>query len=657
MAMSSLSKRSSLSPPQPAGAANHDLKQRVIACLNKLEDRDTLAMAANELESIARALTCESFSLFLSCIHNTDASSKSPVRKQCVYLLGLLSQSHGDALSPFVSKMISTVVRRLRDSDSTIRSACIDATALMSSQITKPPFSVFLKPLMETLTLEQDLNSQIGSALCLAAAVEAAPDPDVSQLRKNLPRLGKLAKNEGFKAKAALLVLIGSIIAVGGAMNRSVMDWLVPCIVEFLSNDDWAVRKAAAETLGRMAVAERELAAEYRTLCISSLDSRRFDKIKVVRETMNQTLELWKDIPDASGDVSTDNGNGGCFSPTSTCHPEHSLRTPLKKTVPTSRSSPLEVSRVTNNKKMSPKDTDKNSSTPTSKLERQKSSNWSVEITVSNSPSSKLGSKNNAAAGGGSGNIDFEENGTSRNSLFNAKRVLYNNVHDEKVNKSSNLRSGSRVVPFEEYENIQEHENRGSDVTVGSSSEETFGSHKDFDNISLVRDQLRQIENQQSSLLNLLQSFIGSSQSGMNSLEQRVHGLEMALDEISHDLGLSSGRVLNSGFAENSCCKLPGAEFLSSKFWRRAEGRYPSSKFCSMAHATSPNDLHHTFDRGFVQESIKQNSQRFRTHTKGGLVMNPLADVENDLRENLGQYPKRLLKTVIQEDDSVPIYK
>ena len=163
---------------------------------------------------------------------------------------------------------------------------------------------------------------------------------------------------------------------------------------------------------------------------------------------------------------------------------------------------------MTNNKKMSPKNTDKNSSTPTSKLERQKSSNWSVEITVSNSPSSKLGSKNNAAAGGGSGNIDFEENGTSGNSLFNAKRVLYNNVHDEKVNKSSNLRSGSRVVPFEEYENIQEHENRGSDVTVGSSSEETFGSHKDFEDISLVRDQLRQIENQQSSLLNLLQVCI-----------------------------------------------------------------------------------------------------------------------------------------------------
>lgn len=142
----------------------------------------------------------------------------------------------------------------------------------------------------------------------------------------------------------------------------------------------------------------------------------------------------------------------------------------------------------------------------------------------------------------------------------------------------------------------------------------------------------------------------------MNSLEKRVHGLEMALDEISYDLGLSSGRVPNSGFAENSCCKLPGAEFLSSKFWRRAEGRYSSSKFCSTAHVASPNDLHHTLDRDSITESFKQNSQRFRTQSRGGLVMNPLADIDGELRENLGQYPKRLLKTVIKEDDSVPIY-
>lgn len=132
---------------------------------------------------------------------------------------------------------------------------------------------------MDAVTLEQDLNSQIGSTLCLAAGIEAAPAPDVELLRKSLPRLGKLLKSEGFKAKAALLVLVGSVVGVGGASSRGVLDWLVPCVVEFLSVEDWAVRKASAEALGKVAVVERDFAAEYKDSCLNSLESRRFDKV------------------------------------------------------------------------------------------------------------------------------------------------------------------------------------------------------------------------------------------------------------------------------------------------------------------------------------------------------------------------------------------
>ena len=75
-------------------------------------------------------------------------------------------------------------------------------------------------------------------------------------------------------------MLIGSVVGVGGASSRGVLDWLVPCVVEFLSSEDWAVRKAAAEALGKVAVAEKDLAADHKALCLSSLESRRFDKVR-----------------------------------------------------------------------------------------------------------------------------------------------------------------------------------------------------------------------------------------------------------------------------------------------------------------------------------------------------------------------------------------
>lgn len=151
----------------------------------------------------------------------------------------------------------------------------------MAQNITKPPFSSFLNPLADAVLHNQDHNSQIGSALCLSAAIEAARgDVERAQLQKLLPRFLKLVRSEGFKAKAAVLAVIGSVVGAGGASSRNVAGSLVAGLGEFLSSEDWAARKAAAEALGRLAVVERDLVAEFKSACLASLESRRFDKVK-----------------------------------------------------------------------------------------------------------------------------------------------------------------------------------------------------------------------------------------------------------------------------------------------------------------------------------------------------------------------------------------
>ncbi|KAI4328326.1 hypothetical protein L6164_020687 [Bauhinia variegata] len=648
------SKRYSLSPQQSASTAGstHDLKQRVITCLNKLSDRDTLAIAAGELESIARSLNHDLFSPFLNCIYNTDSSSKSPVRKQCVHLLTVLSHFHGDALSPFVSKMISTVLRRLRDPDSAVRSACVDAVTAMSSRITKPPFSAaFLKPLMETLTQEQDVNSQIGAALCLAAAIESAPEPDAELLRKaTLPRLGKLVKNEVCKAKAALLVLIGSIIGVSGVSSRGVLNWLVPCLVEFLSNEDWAVRKAAAEALGKVALVEKDLASQYKAQCLDSFQNRRFDKVKVVRETMTRTLEIWKEVADSSEDVFStakstcslsDDGKDQCVTKSGN---GVGVKSSLpKKTVPMNISLPPTVSCLATVKRESPlKSIGKNSSIGISReMDHEKRSAQKLETTESREPSLNMASEDDIKR------CDFEaskpmQNPNSGNSRADVKRALFSKSSDEKVRKVGSLRSRSRVVPF------HDDDYPDSDTTFNNVNE-VCENPQDAEDLSLIQEQLIQIENQQSSLLDLLQRFIGNSQSGMNSLETRVNGLERALDEMSYDLAVSSGRIPNMDSTGDMCCKLPGTEFLSSKFWKRTDQRYSTSRlsFGSMA---SPKAVHNETDNDPSLEMFTTNSKRFQ-HRRGELFLDPLADGGSNLNGHLGKYSYKTPKKMIQETD------
>lgn len=130
------------------------------------------------------------------------------------------------------------------------------------------------------------------------------------------------------------------------------------------------------------------------------------------------------------------------------------------------------------------------------------------------------------------------------------------------------LRSGSRVAPR------SDDGDDSSDPAVKNCKDDVDESRKDSEELSLIREQLAMIENQQSSLLDLLQKFMGSSQRGIQSLESRVSGLEMALDELSCDLAVSNGRVpKNSSCGGESCSKLRGTEFLSPKFWRKTEER------------------------------------------------------------------------------------
>ena len=134
--------------------------------------------------------------------------------------------------------------------------------------------------MVDALVTEQDLNSQIGAALCLASVINSAPDPDTAYLRRLLPRIEKLLKNDSFKAKAALLAVVASVISVGAASSPVIVRNLVKLMAEFVAkSEDWAVRKAAAEVLEKLAVVETDLLPEFKASCLKTFEAKKFDKV------------------------------------------------------------------------------------------------------------------------------------------------------------------------------------------------------------------------------------------------------------------------------------------------------------------------------------------------------------------------------------------
>ncbi|KAL7115163.1 hypothetical protein ACP275_04G167800 [Erythranthe tilingii] len=542
------------------------LKHRVLTCLHKLSDRDTHSAAASELDSIAKTLSAAALPPFVSSIAATDSSDKSPVRRQCLRLVSVLSEHHGNSLSPHHSKLLSAVVRRLRDPDSSVRAACVAASQSLSSNLTSLPFASISKPFLDSLFSEQDPNAQNGAALCSAAIIEGSKNPDAAALRRLLPWLEKLAKSEGFKAKPALLSLIGSAVGVKGVLNnggKNAIGNSIACLIEFLSSEDWASRKAAAEALTKIAAAagENDALSKHKASCLKTFEAKRFDKVKATRETMKKMIEAWKEIPDLpellcpppeSEASSKENGSNGRDPQFTDQTRKRTLLGPTKNNVAPG------IFR---------------------KLDPKKPSILKEEI-ITHSRLNKY-----------EHDLEATEGERKQFGKPDIKRALFNDVKQKKLGL---FKGGSRVVPC------------GDDSVVFSNEAGDNcrnQNQRECEDLSLIRKQLLQIENQQSSLFDLLQRFIGSSQNSMNSLEARVHGLKLALDEISFDLALSNGRVSrNSSSAGSMCCKVPGTEFFSSKLWRKAEARYSASCFPASggtpSFAAVPNNI-----EGFLSEN------------------------------------------------------
>lgn len=562
-------------------------KQHVLSCLTKLSDRDTYSSAATELESIAKNLKHDNIPPFVASITATDSSDKSLVRKQCVKLISIISESHGNLISPHLSKILSSIIRRLCDPNSAVRSACITAVSSISTHVTKPTFSLIAKPIVDALVTAQEMNFQSGAALCLAAAIDGSPDPEPVFLKRVMQRLEKLLRSECFKAKAALLSVFVSVIGVNGALSQQGVRNLVNCFVEFLSSEDWGARKAAAEALRKLAVVEKNLMIEYKASCLKTFEAKRFDKVKVVRESMNEMVKAWKELPDVLNEV----------SPT-----------------PKSQFSSNELASDGQNLHSSKKSSTSISGTPQGKQNQSLVSDSTRTNNLSLVNASKTSLNKTAPAmfrkldrmmpANQKSNIVPPESVVSVGSNLNEK--VFDNS-DEKKNRTDVSRARSDAVPFQD--NVSE-----SGAVARNDTEDVYRNEKDSENLSVIQKQLLQIENQQSILLNILQGFIGTSRNGMRALESRVHGLELALDEISYELSVSTGRMSNTNSTTKMCCKLPGTGFISSKF------RRTNSPLLA---------VHNMANENCRSNTLRLKDRRFQLQGDCGFILNPLAEVHD----------------------------
>ncbi|KAK6269731.1 hypothetical protein POUND7_006836 [Theobroma cacao] len=304
----------SSNPPKPSSLSSHlamvELKQRILTSLSKLSDRDTYQIAVEDLEKIIQSLSPDSLPMLLNCLFDSSNDPKPAVKKESLRLLSMLCNCHGELAASHLTKIIAHIVKRLKDADSGVKDACRDSIGALSGQYLKGEsggtlVGLFVKPLFEAMG-EQNKGVQSGAALCMAKMVECAADPPLAAFQKLCPRICKLLNNQNFMAKASLLPLVASLSQVGAIAPPS-LEALLQSIHECLGSTDWVTRKAAADALTALALHSNNLIADRAASTITALEGCRFDRMKPVRDSMTEALQLWKQIAGKGEDGIADN--------------------------------------------------------------------------------------------------------------------------------------------------------------------------------------------------------------------------------------------------------------------------------------------------------------------------------------------------------------
>ncbi|XP_042060713.1 microtubule-associated protein TORTIFOLIA1-like [Salvia splendens] len=561
-----------------------ELKQRILTSLSKLADRDTHQIAVEDLEKIIHSLSNDGVSMLLNCLYDAVNDPKPPSKKEGVRLLALLCAAHTDAAATHLTKIIAHIVKRLKDSDSQVRDACREAIGALSGLYLKGGsggdgvVSLFMKPLFEVMS-ENNKAAQGGAALCLAKMVDCASDPPLGTFQKLCVRVCKYLNSHNFMAKASLLQVVSSLSQVG-AITPQNLESLLQSIQGCLSSSDWATRKAAAETLIVLS-SNKNVIAEGAASTLNALEACRFDKIKPVRESMNEALQLWKKIA-GKGDGSSDETKASSNDDEASENAdqldkkdfgERENAKSLKDA--SSGSSPADPNQkgkgnnildkavgILKKKALTEKELNPEFF---QKLETRDSDDLPVEVILPRRCTNPSNSKN-------------EEEPESSSDQEGRTRHNYQ-AGDAPFKGNYEITEGGAVGDQRDYNQI-ESSSAYSELSRSAGQSEGFMNNKG--NWLAIQRQLLLLERQQGHLMNMLQDFMGRSHDSMVTLENRVRGLERVVEDMARDLSISSsGRRGGSsmggyeGSSNRSLSKYNGfPDYSGGKSGRGSDGRF-----------------------------------------------------------------------------------
>ncbi|DBB10596.1 TPA: hypothetical protein ACH3X3_007109 [Trebouxia sp. C0006] len=309
-----------------------------------------------KIEVLAQVLNEDSLGVLVSCLCATGTEQKVLARKECVRALGLLASPVCPVQAqylqqPFLGKVVNYLKSRLKDPDNTVREAAGDALGQVAEHL-YVQHSVYsagdimsnsvLRAAHDTM-LEHKKEVQQAGAYALSKVV-CHTQPLVPSLWKTLL---KLLNSNMFPGKASLIAAMArcdgdtwqprGLVQGGLPALQPHLGLLIgqphtaktnsSGLVSALSNPDWPIRRAAADAMKALAIAlgpdldspsQAALTSGVQSVscrAAEALERCRFDKVRPVREVVQEAQAVLLDLQEYAGSGSSSSGWGAWLAP------------------------------------------------------------------------------------------------------------------------------------------------------------------------------------------------------------------------------------------------------------------------------------------------------------------------------------------------------
>ncbi|CDW74550.1 microtubule-associated protein spiral2-like [Stylonychia lemnae] len=221
--------------------------------------------------------------------------------------MGVAAEIFQEKLISYLPKIMTFFGKRIKDSDQILHSPISDSIGILSHQLLRniedqqtqqEQVAVIFKQVYLSV-LQANKIQQLCAAQCLGKVISNVPVALIKgSLGKICTKISEFFQNNAIKCKTQLLEVLIILVNTVGIEIHSHVPTLIQHIATSMENSDFSTRKQAIDLVLNIAKISPQSLRPYRKEINTILNQLRFDKIKPVRESTNEVLNLFKEIPE-----------------------------------------------------------------------------------------------------------------------------------------------------------------------------------------------------------------------------------------------------------------------------------------------------------------------------------------------------------------------